>query len=123
MRKFLFIGVLLLQTNFAPAAPFVGPSKKEVLGILKSPFAKKKLPVTLGSGEPKAVISFSEGLWSVRRLVANPKKSAEIQKKQEKEGYYMPEHDFMSLEPGETIIADRDKKSFIKKIETMPWDF
>jgi hypothetical protein len=117
------MGLFLLQTSLAAAAPFVGPSKKEVLGILKSSFAKKKLPLTLGSGEPKAVIDFSDGMWSIRRLVSNPKKQAEIQKKQEKEGNYMPEHDFMALEAGEAIIKDKDKKLFIKKIEALSWNF
>lgn len=110
-----------MNYNSPPAAaPFVGPSKQQVLDLLNSAQAKRELPITLGSGSPKAVISFDDGEWSLKPLVINEQKRIRIQKEQVE--YYLPEHEFAALELGTALVSDRDKKVFIQKLESMSWD-
>lgn len=117
----ILIGIMLCHISLAPASPFVGPSKLETIKLLKSSRIKQNLPITLGTNDPEAVIDFNGVLWTLKPLVRNMTKQNKITKKQQDEGYYMPEHDFAALEPGKAILSEKDKLVFIKKIQALNW--
>jgi hypothetical protein len=107
-------------------APIIGPTRQEVLKILKSWFAKRKLPLTLAhQGSPAGVITLEEGKWCLRRLRMNEAKcKADYDRRQaEGETYYMPEMTWRFLEPAELLASAGNKKEFVSLIEKLDWPF
>ena len=107
-------------------APIKGPTRKEVLKILKSWFAKRKLPLTLARhGSPAGVIRIEDGKWCLRSLQMNEEKRKADYDRRQAEGdtYYMPEMTWRFLEPGELLASAGDKKEFITQIEELAWPF
>lgn len=105
------------------AAPFVGPSQKEVIARLKSWRVKKKLPIVLGSGEPQAVILFEDKRWVLRKLESDPEKLRAIRERQRAKNYYVPEHNFGALVPGTIVLSEATLKAFIAQIQAMRWTY
>ena len=107
-------------------APFKGPTQKEALKILKSWFAKRKLPLTLShQGTPAGVIRLEDGKWCLRRLEMNEEKRQADYDRRQAEGdtYYMPEMTWRFLEPGELLASAEDKNEFISLIERLDWPY
>jgi hypothetical protein len=107
-------------------APIKGPSQKEVLKILKSWFAKRKLPLTLShQGTPAGVIRLEDGKWCLRRLAMNEaKRKADYDRRQaEGDTYYMPEMTWRFLEPAELLASAGNRKEFIAQIKEFAWPF
>jgi len=106
-------------------APFLGPTKNEVLDMLDSSDAKKYLPVTLGLNEPQAEIVFNNNTWILYALIKNKKKIEEhLETLTKDENYYwMPESEWDFLERDEILISETDKIEFIEKIKYMNWTF
>ena len=107
-------------------APFKGPTRQEVLKILKSWFARRKLPLSLSKdGTPAGVIRLEDGRWCLRRLQMNEaKRKAEYDRRQaEGDTYYMPEMTWRFLEPGELLASARDRREFVSLIEKLSWPF
>jgi hypothetical protein len=107
-------------------APIKGPTRKEVIKILKSWFAKRKLPLTLSrQGTPAGVIRLEDGKWCLRRLAMNEEKRQADYDRRQAEGdtYYVPEMTWRFLEPGELLASAGNKKEFIAQIEESAWPF
>jgi hypothetical protein len=107
-------------------APFKGPTRKEVLKILRSWFAKRKLPLTLSiQGTPAGVIRIEGGKWCLRRLEMNEAKQKADYARRQAEGdtYYVPEMTWRFLEPGELLSESESKRGFISRIEEIDWPF
>lgn len=107
-------------------APFKGPTRQEVLKILKGWFAKRKLPLSLSKdGTPAGVICLEEGKWCLRRLEMNEaRQKADYDRRQaEGDNYYMPEMTWRFLEPGVLLASAEDKNEFVSLIERLDWPF
>ena len=107
-------------------APFVGPTRKEVLKILGGWFAKRKLPLTLSHQcTPAGVIRMEVGKWCLRSLEMNEKKRKADYDRRQAAGdtYYMPEMTWRVLEPGELLASSENKKEFLSLITQMDWPF
>jgi hypothetical protein len=107
-------------------APIKGPTREEVLKILRSWFARRKLPLTLAhQGTPAGVIRIEDGKWCLRRLEMNEAKCKADYDRRQAEGdtYYMPEMTWRFLEPGELLASSDNKKKFLSSIKQMIWPF
>jgi hypothetical protein len=107
-------------------APMLGPTRAELIKILRSFRAKKKLPLTLATqGTPAGLVTFSDGIWRLKRLVMNEKKQAAEYKERKARGdnYYVPEMTWKHLEPKDVLVEARSKKEFIALIMQMDWPF
>jgi hypothetical protein len=107
-------------------APFKGPTRQGVLKILRSWFAKRKLPLSLSrDGTPAGVIRIEDGKWCLRRLQMNEaKRKADYDRRQAAgDTCYMPEMTWRFLEPGELLASSENKKEFIAQIEKNNWPF
>ena len=107
-------------------APIKGPTRTEVLKIIRGWFAKRKLPLTLAhQGSPAGVIRLEDGKWCLRRLQMNEAKcKADYNRRQAAgDNYYMPEMTWRFLEPGELLASAGDKSEFISLIEKLDWPF
>ena len=111
------------STLVAAAAPFVGPSRADVLRRLRARSVTKELPMVLGHGEPQAIIRLERGSWVVRQLESDATELREIESRQIREGYYVPEHRFGSLVPGKVLLQHPDLRSFISGLEAMEWAY
>jgi hypothetical protein len=119
----LLLGGLLLMTESLPAAPFVGPSRDEVVRILQSRNARKRLPIVVGKNEPQAFVAVEGGQWVLRRLESDRKKLDAIERTQLAQGYYVPEHQFGALVPGEVLLSHRVLREFVTQLKAMAWPY
>lgn len=115
-RRWLIKFILLagLMTIPSSAAPFVGPSLKEVIRILSARDAKQKMPLTLGRYEPQAVIDFSKGKWRLSRL---ERKATTPRAKPDSGGNFVPEITWSELTPSPPLIQEADKQEFIRALK------
>jgi hypothetical protein len=104
-------------------APFQGPSRAELLKLLRGWRATSKLPLTLGKYEPQAIVECEGDEWRIRLLEHDPKLVAEMEARQKAEGYLMPEHYFQCLVPGKVLLTAPSRDDFIAVIEKMTWTF
>jgi len=107
-------------------APIKGPTRSEVLKILSSWFAKRKLPLTLSHQcSPAGVIRIEEDKWCLRRLEMNEEKQKADYDRRQAAGdtYYMPEMTWRFLEPKELLASSESKKEFISLIKQIDWPF
>jgi hypothetical protein len=104
-------------------APFQGPSREALLKMLRGWRAESKLPITLGKYEPQAYVLREGDEWQIRLLEEDPQLVAEMQERQRKEGYLMPEHYFSCKRSGVVLIRADSRDAFIAAIEKMDWPF
>ena len=88
---------------------FVGPSRKDVLARLRGRKPHKYIPMTLGHGEPRAVIAREErpedARWLLRALVINEAKAdAEGERRLARGEPWMPEMRWQYAEPTEVLL-------------------
>ncbi|MBN2495986.1 MAG: hypothetical protein JXR96_15445 [Deltaproteobacteria bacterium] len=107
-------------------APIKGPSRQEVLKILRGWFAGRKLPLTLShQGAPAGVIRIEDGKWCLHRLRMNEARREADEERRQAAGdtYYVPEMTWRFLEPGELLAASESKKDFLSLVAQMDWPF
>lgn len=105
-------------------APFMGPSRAEVLRILRSASAREKLPLTLGYGTPQALIQFDGASWVLRPLVRDAVKDAQIANEaRARNGMYVPEMTWAALVPGPALVSSTSLEEFIVRLEKMDWPY
>lgn len=88
-------------------APVCGPSKSEVIAILRGPDAAARLPITLApAGAPEAIVDRLGEAWVVRALEKN-REAAEAAYQQAKASgdMWWPEMEWRFLEPGEVLLS------------------
>jgi len=105
-------------------APFQGPSRKELLKILRGWFGARKLPITLGQYSPQAVVERKGEEWRIVALRLNSEEAAAAGKAAlASGGMWMPEMEWRFLEQAETIVSAGSKQELIAAIETMEWSW
>ncbi len=100
-------------------APFVGPSREVVLRELRG---RPRLPITLGKYKPEAMIAREGEEWVLRPLVLDEAAyQAAYEKARAGDGYWMPEHEFQFLRPGEAIVQASTREAFVAALEKIEW--
>jgi len=102
-----------------PMAPFIGPTKKEVINELRR-HKKRPLTITLGRNVPQFLVRYSNDRYELLPLVLDEEKVKQGALQRQTEGYYVPEMDWQYLAPGAPIITDSNLKIFVSKLELWP---
>ncbi|NMO17858.1 hypothetical protein HPC49_24560 [Pyxidicoccus fallax] len=86
-------------------APFLGPTRAEVLATLHGPGAEKRLPLTVGRNTPAAIISVRDRRWMLRLLVLD---EADVERRYQESlargDGWMPEMQWGSLKEGAPLL-------------------
>jgi hypothetical protein len=107
-------------------APFVGPSRRKILFLLRwLPFYLAwRLPVTLGMGSPMAMITREGGLWRVRALVVDVEASKALAEEHRRTGQpFVPEMTSASLSQGTILAESASARGLASQLATLagPW--
>lgn len=99
-------------------APFIGPTKQEVLQLLNQHRQHAEtLPITLGKYQPQFTIRFHQQQYELLPLVLDEVHAAENARHRMAEGNYVPEMVWTSLREGMPIIQESSVDVFIKKLD------
>ena len=105
-------------------APFMGPTREQVLKELRS--GKARLPMTLGKYSPQATIERDGDVWMLRPLVLDKAASeAAYQKAMGPggSGFWMPESEFQFLKPAAAIVEGSSLEAFVAALEKIKWQW
>lgn len=108
-------------------APIASPSKKRVIEILQKENYQKYIPLTLGSGSPKAQITLNNNVFRFNLLGIPEEKQREVdriaKKNLEEQGLWMPENEWEFYEETQCLLETRNKESLIEFIKKIEWNY
>ena len=101
----------------------MGPGKKAVLERLRAA-TPRGFPLTLGLYAPKAVIQEEGGRWVLRALVVDKARAdAAYKAAMATTGYWMPEHEFEFLVPGDVLVEGATRAALADVLEKQAWSY
>jgi hypothetical protein len=104
-------------------APFLGPSKQAVLERLRVA-TPRGFPLTVGEYAPQAVIREEDGRWVLRALVVDKERAdAAYKEAQAAGGFWMPEHEFAYLVPGDVLAEGGTRAALADVLEKQAWSY
>src|SRR5262249_48947486 len=105
-------------------APFQGPSREQLIAMLRARGAERKLPITLGRYAPQAVVEKQGGKWRLRELALDDAASNAYGAKQLEGGQnFMPENTWQFLAPDKVLLEHADLESFCRGLQELTWNF
>jgi len=105
-------------------APFRGPTRSELLALLRLSDAAARLPVTLGLNAPQASVVCDERGFAIRALELDRTRASAAAREALAQGKpWMPENEFAFLAPGKVLLSSPTKEFFIALVEKMRWTF
>ncbi len=103
-------------------APFVGPTREALLGLLDA--RRPQLPITLGLYEPQAVVDCRDGRWLLMPLVMDHDAARRAGDEAMAAGQpWFPEMRWRFLAPGEPVIDEPDKAAFAARVRAMDYPY
>lgn len=103
-------------------APYIGPSREQVLRWLRSANPDSRLPITLGVYSPQAIIDRDDDGWKLCPLVLDRDAATQAGEEARSNGEnWMPEMQWEFLEKAKPLIAASTTLAFIEAVETMEW--
>lgn len=103
-------------------APFIGPSKQDVLHLLRQHrYQAQLLPdITLGKYQPQFIIRLHQQRYELIPLTLDEARAAQDAECKSNEGYYVPEMVWASLVSGSPVIQESSIDVFIKLLDAWP---
>jgi hypothetical protein len=101
-------------------APFIGPTKAELIALLQK--RKPELPITLGLYSPQATVENAGGRWRIVALEEDVEASRRAGEEALKTtGHWMPEHTWQFLRPGRLIVDAPSREELIEAVRNLDW--
>ncbi len=105
-------------------APFRGPTRSDLLALLRRHDAVAQLPVTLGLNAPQATVACDERGFTIRALELDRNRATAAGREAIAQGKsWMPENEFAFLSPGKVLLSAPTMEGFIALVERMRWTF
>lgn len=103
-------------------APYIGPSREQVLRWLRSANPASRLPITLGVYSPQAIIDREDDSWTLCPLELDHDAATEAGQKARATGEpWMPEMKWEFLKKAAPLISEETIDDFIRALERLEW--
>jgi hypothetical protein len=119
-REFFFV-VEEPRVTHSPRVGCVKIHRKKVWAIESTnDFLGPSWDLTLGQGEPQAVVAVKNGKWTLSPL---EQRASSRPATPDSNGNLLPEMAWSELAPGTPIIEETSKSLFLKKLRAIEWKY
>lgn len=103
-------------------APYIGPSREQVLRWLRSANPASRLPITLGVYAPQAIIDRDDKRWILCPLELDDEAARKAGEEARSNGEpWMPEMQWDFLEKSAPLVAAETIHDFVEALESLEW--